>query len=121
MRQILILLTVISYRACEPKDSNEGTPANYTHFKVVSKDGLNLRQAPSVTSPKIFVMPLDTVGTIEEKSATAETHQGQTGVWIKSTIGGKQGWLFSGFVLLGSGQDDFISIAQAYSVQGLPS
>jgi uncharacterized protein YraI len=75
-------------------------------YMIVSKAGLNLRQAPGTNSAIISVIPFQTKGSILDVNNDVMEIQGRRGFWLKVDYTGKQGWVFSGFVLTGNSKEE---------------
>lgn len=73
---------------------------------VIAKSGLNLRQEPSIKSKRLMTLPYKTLGKIESRGAALETLQGRSGFWFRTSVDGKVGHMFSGFVLLGESEEE---------------
>ena len=81
-------------------------------FTILAPSGLNLRSGPGPQHPKVLTLPFGTV--VEAILTPAERNylsltfppggeviEGQRGRWIKARHKGQEGYLFSGFGLLG--------------------
>lgn len=78
---------------------------NPQRFRIVSKSGLNLRDAPNLKAKVKTVIPFLSTGTVTSVNQTIETIQGRTGYWLQVSYKDKMGWLFSGFVLTGESDE----------------
>jgi len=85
------------------KASQAGVERLEYFFMVRAFEGLNLRAGPSTTNKIENLMPYKTTGRVISRSGPSVRIQNQDGFWleVELTIGGKRGWLFSGFVLIG--------------------
>ncbi len=75
-------------------------------YMIVTKAGLNLRQGPGTNSTIITVIPFEAKGSILDVKNDVMEIQGRRGFWLKIDHNGKQGWVFSGFVLTGNSKDE---------------
>lgn len=75
-------------------------------YMIVTKAGLNLRQSASTNSAIVSVVPFETKGPILDAKNDVTEIQGRRGFWLKIDYNGKQGWVFSGFVLTGSSKEE---------------
>lgn len=79
--------------------------ANPQRFRIVSKSGLNLRDAPNLKARVKTVIPFLAPGTVTAVKQSVEKIQGRTGYWLQVSYRDKTGWLFSGFVLTGDSDE----------------
>lgn len=73
-------------------------------YKVISRNGLNLRESPDINAKRISTLPfLQTGRILAERRAIMDIQQ-QHGRWLKIAYKGLEGYIFSGFVLLGDSE-----------------
>lgn len=81
-------------------------------FTILAKSGLNVRKAPSSTSEKVASLPFGTVvdadidyetdiGYNGRYTHVSEVIEGKQGFWMRISYGKVQGYIFSGFGLVG--------------------
>lgn len=81
-------------------------------FTILAKSGLNVRKAPSATSEKVASLPFGTVvdadidyetdiGDNGRYTHVSEVIEGKQGFWMRISYGKVQGYIFSGFGLIG--------------------
>lgn len=58
-----------------------------SYYRIITKNGINLRSGPDTTYPSLDVLPLGTEFAVEETRAVGKY------VWGKTTSGGIEGWL----------------------------
>ncbi len=93
--------------------SNENQPSpqgRKTFFIVTTREGLNLRAAPSVNAQVLTVLPFRHRGEIIEKGTKGDYIQNALGYWAKTQYNGKEGWVFSGFIWLLSSIDEKVQL-----------
>lgn len=69
------------------------------YYKIVSRNGLNLRNAASLSGKILRVLPYQSQGKILASKGSLVTIQEKKGVWILVEANDIKGWLFSGFIL----------------------
>jgi uncharacterized protein YgiM (DUF1202 family) len=99
---ILALQALVTATACKPKapaDSNVSSMAPDSGVRYVApKDGLNMREEPSISGKKMLTIPKGAqVQKLEEKPESFKIDN-IDGKWTKISWQGKTGWVFGGFL-----------------------
>ncbi len=76
------------------------------YFRVPMLTGLSLRAKPDLRAEEVAVLPFGTIGLIETAGRRIDRIAGRRGFWFRTTYEEKQGWAFSGVVLLASRRYD---------------
>lgn len=100
----MLAIVGLATTACKPTATDSGI--RY----VAPKDGLNMREEPSVTGKKMLTIPNGAqVQKLEEKPESFKIDNIE-GKWTKISWQGKAGWVFGGF-LSTSGTNQTVSAA----------
>jgi|GEM_PF-3462868 len=91
---------------CKKPQAPVNTSERYTHFKVIARDGLNLREHATVDSKRLLTLPFNTTGEILQITKDSQKIQGRSGYWLQTKYNDKSGWVFSGFVLVGKNKEE---------------
>lgn len=100
---LLVLFALVGF--CKKPSAPHATKNPPAYFKVIEKQGLNLREEPTVKSKRISTLPYGTVGKIIHVSPDYQVIQNARGSWLHVEVGPTKGFIFSGFVLLSDSQD----------------
>ncbi len=102
VKQIFYLIALsIGAMACRKPQAPANTSERYTYFKVIARDGLNLREHATVDSKRLLTLPFNTTAEILQMTKGSQKIQGRSGYWLQTKYNDKPGWVFSGFVLVG--------------------
>lgn len=113
MRKTLLLLLVGLTFCKKPPSSKEQTlqiAPKKTFFIVTTREGLNLRAAPSTDAKILNVLPFKYRGEVIEKAKQGEYIQNAIGYWAKVQFRGQEGWVFSGFIWLLSSLEEKVQL-----------
>ncbi len=72
------------------------------YFLVSAYSGLNLREAPSLSSSVVKLMPFSTTGKIIRRNHEELVIDSRKGFWFQGEYEGRKGWVFSGYTLISS-------------------
>ena len=103
---LYILVLWVATIACKKPQAPANTSERYTYFKVIARDGLNLREHATVDSKRLLTLPFNTTGEILQLTKNSQKIQGRSGYWLQTKYNDKSGWVFSGFVLVGKNKEE---------------
>ena len=92
----------------------------YRYFKVISREGLNIREAPDKSSRRKGLVPFEKNGRIVSYSGIRAEIQNRHGEWILIQFGAISGYVFSGFVLISDSESRLNEIFEGYKVKFRP-
>ncbi|MEM7182999.1 MAG: SH3 domain-containing protein [Spirochaetota bacterium] len=72
------------------------------YFRVVTKSGLYLRNRPDIKSRILGIARYRSTGRVYTEDTTMHKIQKRKGYWFLTKLGKRIGWMFSGFVVIGS-------------------
>lgn len=75
------------------------------YFASIARSGLNLRSGPSLDSSISGLIPYKESGRVLLRQRDTFRIENRKGSWMKVEYNGKQGWVFSGFALIGTDPD----------------
>jgi hypothetical protein len=102
--KLISILAIIGLAAgaCKPKapiDSNSTSAAHNGGLRyVVPKDGLNMREEPSMTGRKMLTIPRGRLLLMVEERPESFKIDNIEGKWTKVLWNGNTGWVFGGFL-----------------------
>ncbi len=100
----LILSLATGYSAAAPP-----APTLY----VSARAGLNMRVAPSPTSPRILTIPYKSQIDVLERQAHTVTIDGAKGQWVRTMWHGRTGWVFGAYLTANPGCTSLKDYARA--------
>jgi uncharacterized protein YgiM (DUF1202 family) len=101
---IVIGLVILAYSNRSKNFSKNNMPSNIsTNYKgetakVISPNGLNLRDSPNSNGNIIQAIPYNETVRIIEKNGNLETISGQSSNWFNVEYNGTAGWIWSGYL-----------------------
>ena len=80
------------------KKPSDNKPEMNLYYKVISENGLFMREKPSQESKPIILIPYLSSDKVVETSSIYNTISNQTAFWMKVKYKNDSGWIFTGFV-----------------------
>ena len=104
--KIVILLLAVAVAAGCAGAGVKKTTLKYA--TVAARDGLALREGPSVKSRAAARVPARTIMAVIDDRGPGDTVAGRTDRWVRVRYGAHSGWVFGGDIIIGEGDDESI-------------